>query len=89
MPLFFFGFVCALPFVAVKRYATRLLLSAGTVLAIYYFVFVLGLRHHGAYWDNTLALVIVSGAICAAHVRTVWVSVLAVIRRHREAGPQN
>jgi hypothetical protein len=89
MQLFLFGFVCALPFVAVKRYATRLLLSVGTVLAIYYLVFVLGLRSHGAYWDNLLALIIGSGGFCGAHVRTAWESIQAAIRRRREAAAQN
>jgi hypothetical protein len=42
-----FGLVIALPFVSVRRYAVRLLLSVGAPLALYYILIVEALRAHG------------------------------------------
>ena len=67
-----FYFVFALPFIGVRRYAVRLVLSVTVPLAIYYIVIVKGLRSHGSYWDNYVAFRLLVGALCVAHVRSVW-----------------
>ena len=67
-----FGFVFALPFVGVRSYVVRLPLSIGTPLVVYYLGVVVALRGHGSYWDNYVALRLILGALCAAHIRTAW-----------------
>jgi hypothetical protein len=67
-----FYFVFALPFIGVRRYALRLVLSVSVPLAIYYIVIVQGLRSHGSYWDNYVAFRLIVGALCVAHVRPLW-----------------
>jgi hypothetical protein len=60
--LFAFGVVFALPFIGMKLYAARVSLSVIVAL----------LAHGAANWDYGHALSVIMGALCAAHVRTLW-----------------
>jgi hypothetical protein len=70
-----FGFVFALPFIGIKQYAARISLSAIAALLAYWGLVALAQSHGWAYWDNYNAVCVILGALCAAHVRTLWLLV--------------
>ncbi len=67
-----YGFVFALPFVGVKLYAARVSFSVIAALFAYWAVVELARSHGWGYWDNYNALCVILGALCTAHVRTLW-----------------
>ena len=78
------GFLFALPFVWVRRYRIRLMLSIGIPLLGYIGLIAVTFDSHmGTYWENDRALRILIGALLAAHVRTAWELIWSLARRLR------
>jgi hypothetical protein len=68
------GFVVALPFVGIRRYGVRVVLSATLVLGLFWMLNA-SIRSHGSYWDDERAFRLTIGALLAAHLRTLWLFV--------------
>ena len=66
------GFLFALPVIWVRRYGVRLLWSVALPLAIYVFFVIVGNPHPGFPKRVDLALLFMSGGVCAAQVRSGW-----------------
>jgi hypothetical protein len=69
-----FGFVLAAPFIAIRRYSYRVLLSTAVPVIIYSFLMLCwcligACIHPGPSWDPFAAFGIVLGGLCAAHLK--------------------
>ena len=79
-----FGFLCALPFVGVREYRVRLMLSIGTPILLWIGVLVALIGSHlGPRWENDRIVRIVLGALLAAHLRTAWELIWSLAKRSR------
>jgi hypothetical protein len=68
---FLFGLVIALPFVAMRRYGLRVLLSVGLALTVY-LLLLLASAHAGFIWSNPTGAGVMLGALCTAHLKFLW-----------------
>jgi hypothetical protein len=68
---FLFGFLLAIPFLWIKGYVLRTLLSIGVPLALVWFAMAL-LRDPVHFRINKHILFLVAGGVCAAHLRLLW-----------------
>src|SRR5262245_4087297 len=77
------GFDLAAPFIPIRRYAHRVLLSTSVPVIIYsflmlYWCLIGACIHPGPSWDPLVALGIILGGLCAAHLKNLC----AYVRRH-------
>jgi hypothetical protein len=65
------GFLLALPFAFIRRYPVRLLLCVAAPLVVYR-ISIYYTAHAGFTWNYGWALVLILGALFAAHVPDFW-----------------
>jgi len=79
-----FGFLSALPFVGVRAYRVRVMLSIGLPLMLWIVVLVALIGSHlGPRWEDDRIARIELGALLAAHLRTAWELMWSLAKRLR------